>query len=304
MEEDSMKILCVGHAAYDITIPVETFPIENTKNRVHQKIECGGGPANTAAYLLGSWGMDVTFAGIVGDDTYGHHIIQELQDVHVNIDYIEISKDYQTTSGFILVNQENGSRTVFNYHPSNMKMKELQLNFEPDIILLDGQEYDISIKLLEKYPHAICILDAGRDRREIIELAKKVDYIVCLKEFAEKVTGIKIDYQNTKTLENIYKRMKTMFKGIIVITLESHGCLYEYQEQIKIMPSIQVKALDSTGAGDIFHGAFTYGIAKKYDFETVLKLSNIAGAISVTRIGGRNSIPTKEEMECVYEQFK
>lgn len=299
-----MKILCVGHAAYDITIPVESFPIENTKNRVHQKIECGGGPANTAAYLLGSWGMDVAFAGIVGDDLYGHNIIRELKDVHVNTDYVEVSKDYQTTSGFILVNQENGSRTVFNYHPTDMKMHDFELNFEPDIILFDGQEYDISVKLLDKYPKAISILDAGRDRLEIIELAKKVDYVVCSKEFAEKVTGLKIDYQNMKTLEDIYKCMKQKFKGTIVITLESHGCLYEYEGQIKIMPSIQVKTVDSTGAGDIFHGAFAYGIAKNYDFETILKLSNIAGAISVTRVGGRNSIPTKEEMECVYEQFK
>lgn len=299
-----MKILCVGHAAYDITIPVESFPIENTKNRVHQKIECGGGPANTAAYLLGSWGMDVAFAGIVGDDLYGHNIIRELKDVHVNTDYVEVSKDYQTTSGFILVNQENGSRTVFNYHPTDMKMHDFELNFEPDIILFDGQEYDISVKLLDKYPKAISILDAGRDRLEIIELAKKVDYVVCSKEFAEKVTGLKIDYQNMKTLEDIYKGMNQKFKGTIVITLESHGCLYEYEGQIKIMPSIQVKTVDSTGAGDIFHGAFAYGIAKNYDFETILKLSNIAGTISVTRVGGRNSIPTKEEMECVYEQFK
>lgn len=300
----SMKILCVGHAAYDITIPVESFPIENTKNRVHDKIECGGGPACTAAYLLGSWGMDVTFAGIVGDDYYGHNIIKELKEVHVNTDYVEVSKEYKTTSGFILVNKENGSRTVFNYHPNNMKMHDIHLNFNPDIILLDGQEYDISMKLLDQYPNAISIIDAGRDKLEIKELAKRVDYVVCSKEFAEKVTNLKIDYEDTKTLETIYKKMKEQFKGTIVITLESHGCLYEYHNQIKMMPSIQVKSVDPTGAGDIFHGAFVYGIAKNYDFETVLKLSNMAGAISVTRVGDRNSIPTKAEMKCAYDEFK
>ena len=70
------------------------------------------------------------------------------------------------------------------------------------------------------------------------------------------------------------------------------------------MPSIKVKALDTTGAGDIFHGAFTYGIAKKIDYEKTLKLANIAGAISVTRIGGRNSIPTWAEMREVYNEFR
>lgn len=299
-----MKILCVGHAAYDITVPIETFPLENTKNRVHQRIECGGGPASTAAYLLGCWNADVSFAGIVGDDLYGDKIIDEFKRAHVNTDYIEVNKEHTTTSSFILANRENGSRTIFTYRPDHMRMKDFVLDFEPEIILFDGQEYDISMKLLEQFPKAISIIDAGRDQKEIIDLAKHVDYVVCSKEFAEKVTDIKIDYDRFETLENLYRKMQTIFKGTIVVTLESHGCLYEYNDIIKIMPSIQVKPVDSTGAGDIFHGAFTYGISKHYDLETILKMSNIAGAISVTRVGGRNSIPAVEEMKCVYEQFK
>ena len=70
------------------------------------------------------------------------------------------------------------------------------------------------------------------------------------------------------------------------------------------MPSIKVKAVDTTAAGDIFHGAFTYGMAKGFDFEKTLKIANMAGAISVTRIGGRNSIPTEDEMREVYNEFK
>ncbi|MDD2519265.1 MAG: PfkB family carbohydrate kinase, partial [Bacilli bacterium] len=69
-------------------------------------------------------------------------------------------------------------------------------------------------------------------------------------------------------------------------------------------PSITVKAIDSTGAGDIFHGAFTYGIAKGTDYEKMLKISNIAGAVSVTRIGGRNSVFSPSEMKEVYNEFE
>ena len=69
-----MKIVCIGHAAYDIVIPMEGYPIENTKNRLNIKIEGGGGPAATAAYLLGKWGCDVSFLGVVGSDQYGNYI--------------------------------------------------------------------------------------------------------------------------------------------------------------------------------------------------------------------------------------
>ena len=298
-----MKILCIGHAAYDITTPITEFPIENTKNRVHSRVECGGGPSATAAYLLGKWNMDVAFAGIVGKDLYGAKIKEEFDEVGVDTKYLQMSSEHTTTSSFILANTTNGSRTTLAYRPSSMKMSEFELDFNPDIILMDGQEYEMSKKLLEKYPNAISIIDAGRSRKEVIELSKMVTYLVCSKEFAEDVSEMKFN-DNYSNKEEVYKKLETIFSNTIVVTLEAAGCLYKINGEIKIMPSIKVKPVDSTGAGDIFHGAFTYGIARKFDFETVLKLSNIAGAISVSRIGTRASIPTLEEMEAVYNEFK
>lgn len=299
-----MKILCIGHAAYDITVPVENYPIENTKNRVHDRIECGGGPAANAAYLLGKWGLETYFAGIVGNDLYGKNIVDDFKKININTDYLEISNEHTTPSSFILANRENGSRTIFTYRPSDMEMTDVELNFEPTIILVDGQEIEMSKKVIAKYKDAVSIIDAGRSRKEIIELSKMVNYLVCSKEFAEDVTGMKMDYEDKSTISDLYKKMETIFSNTIVITLESKGCLYRYNGQIKIMPSIKVKAIDSTAAGDIFHGAFTYGIAKGFDFEKTLKYANMAGALSVTKLGGRNSIPSLEEMDEVYEQFK
>src|SRR5690554_5449475 len=107
-----MKILCLGHAAYDITVPLDEYPDENTKNRVDTRVECGGGPASNAAYLLGKWGMDVYFAGVVGNDEYGRIIKQEFESVNVNTEYLELSSKYRTTSSFIVANKSNGSRTI------------------------------------------------------------------------------------------------------------------------------------------------------------------------------------------------
>ncbi len=299
-----MKILCLGHAAYDVTVPLDEYPIENTKNRVDELFECGGGPASNAAYLLGKWGMDVYFAGVVGVGERGKAIREEFEKVKVKVDYLETNPLYRTTFSFIIANKSKGSRTVLAYRSKDMKMSELNLNFVPDIILIDGQEYEISKQVLKQYPQAISIIDAGRATPEIVELAKMVNYLVCSKEFAEEVSGITIDYNNKQTIVDLYNNLKQNFNNTIVVTLEKKGCLYEYNGQIKIMPSIEVKAIDSTGAGDIFHGAFTYGIAKKLPFEKTLKISNIAGALSVTRIGGRNSVFSLEEMKEIYHDFE
>lgn len=298
-----MRVLCIGHAAYDITVPVEGYPKENTKNRVHSRIECGGGPAGNAAYLLGKWGVETYFAGIVGNDLYGNNIKKEYAEVGVKTDYLQISNEHTTTSSYIIANRANGSRTILTYRPSDMKMKNIDINVNPDIILIDGQEPEISAKILKENPNAISIIDAGRDRKEIRDLCKMVNYVVCSKEFAELVSGISI-YENDG-LEYAFKKMEDEFNSIIIITLEATGCAYRNKEgKIEIVPSVKVKSIDSTGAGDIFHGAFTYGISQNWDLPKILRFSNITGAMSVTRIGGRNSIFELNEIMEVYNEIK
>ena len=295
-----MKILCLGHATYDITLPLDEYPIENTKNRVQERIECGGGPASTAAYLLGKWGADVYFAGIVGNDFYGHKIKEEFESANVNTTYLELKDNHSTTSSFVLANKQNGSRTTFAYKPKKVEMNKFELDFDPDVILIDGQEYEMSKYLLNKYPNSLTIIDAGRDTSEVIELCKMVKWVACSKDFAEKVTNMEINYDNFETLKNIYSKLKELFQNEVVITLEDNGCLYNYE----IIKSVKLKSIDSTGAGDIFHGALTYYLANGYDPKFALQLANYAGAISVSRVGTRNSIPLKEEMEAVYNEFK
>lgn len=298
-----MKILCIGHAAYDITIPVEHFPKENTKNRVAERIECGGGPASNAAYLLGKWGMDTTFVGIVGHDTYGKKIKEELDSVGVNTEHLVMSNNGVTTSSFVIANQENGTRTILTYRPNTFQMPDIDIKEEPDIILIDGQEYECSKKILTQYPKAISIIDAGRAVEEVMDLCTMVDYVVCSKDFAEGVTNELLDGSGTQYMK-VMRLLQDKFHTNIIITLESLGCLYEYQDEIKIMPSLQMKAVDTTGAGDIFHGAFTYAVAKQYSLEESLRIANIAGALSVTHVGSKNSMPEKVEMKKYYDKFE
>jgi sulfofructose kinase len=294
-----MKILCIGHAAYDITMPFDGYPVENTKNRVHGKVEGGGGPAANAAYLLGKWGMDTTFLGVVGDDVFGHLVADELKNVGVNTDYVEFDKQVETTLSFVIVNKNTGSRTTLAHRIDTMKVRNKN-DIKADVILIDGQELEASLNAIENNPNAISIIDAGRVNDNVIALSKKVKYLVCSKDFAEGFTKIKIDFKNPKSIIDVYTILLNEFKNNIIITLESKGCLYMIDNHIKLMPSINVTPVDTTGAGDLFHGAFTYCIAKGYDLEKSLKIANVTGALSVTRMGAHNSVYTLEEVMDTY----
>lgn len=299
-----MKVLSIGLAAYDITIPFDGFPIENNKYRVKEKIECGGGPASNAAYLLAKWKVESYFAGIIGNDIYGKKILKEFNEIGLHTSFLEINKEINTSSSVIIVNEKTATRTVLTHCDNNVSMKDFELDIKPNFILLDGQEFEASKKILTKCPQAISVIDAGTARDTVVELAKMVNYLVCSKSFAEDVSNIKIDYNNASSLVNCYTKLKEKFKNNIIITLEEYGCLYEINGKLKIMPTLEVKAKDTTGAGDIFHGAFVYGLVNGFDLEKALKYANIAGSLSVTQISGRKSIPSLEEVEEKYATFE
>ena len=288
------RVLCIGNASYDVTLCMDNYPIENKKYRVPERVEGGGGPAASAAYLLGKWGVETYFAGVVGDDNYGRKIESELKSANVNTSFLEFDKNNDTTLSFILVNNSTGSRTVFANRDSDIKYS-LNIDIKPDYILVDGQEYETSIKIMEACPDAISIIDAGRNIPNVVELAKKVDYVVCSREFAESYTGINIDFSDVESIKNIYSKMSSDFKNV-VITLEEKGSLYKNGNNIIVMPSIKVSVKDSTGAGDYFHGAFIYCLINGFDMDKTIKISNVTGALSTTKVGARNSVPSLEEV--------
>lgn len=299
-----MKVLCIGHTAYDITVLTDGYPKENVKYRVEKRIECGGGPASNAAYLLGKWGVKTYIASVVGNDIYGKRIKKEFTDVGVDTTYLELSNKYKTTSSFIIVNKKNASRTLFTYRNPQMRMNDIDINIKPDFILVDAQELELSLKMIKKYPQAVTILDAGRAKYANIKLGKVVDYLVTSRNFAEDFTGMKIDVNNINSLNKVYASLEKDFKGHIVITLEEHGCLYKEDGDVKLMPGYKVVAKDTTGAGDIFHGAFVYALMNKYSYADVMRISNIAGALSVKEIGGRYSVPDLKEVLRIYGKSK
>lgn len=290
-----MKAVCVGHSTYDITIPVDEYPKENIKYRIKEKVECGGGQASNGAYLLAKWGLDTTIVTIIGKDYYGDKIVKEFTEIGANTDYIEQRENYMTTNSYIVANKENGSRTILSSKDKPIRKLSKNIDLKADIILIDGEHPETAHEILDNNPNAISVIDAGRLNEDTKALGKKVSYLVCSHEFAEEFTNLKTT-KDIDTLIEIHKKLEEYFKTKIIITLEEKGSFTKIDEEYQIIPSKKVKAVDSTGAGDIFHGAFTYFIAQNFPLKKAIQLASITSAISVTRVGSRLSIPNIEEV--------
>lgn len=291
-----MKAICVGHSTYDITFPVDGYPEENIKYRIDNSCECGGGPASNGAFLLSKWGVDTSIVSAVGNDYYGSKVKEEFMKVGTNIDHLELSDKISTSTSFILANTKNGNRTIFTSKRDRLRKLSNKVLLKGDVILLDGEHPETAKEVLLNNKNSISILDAGRVNDDTKELGKLVNYVVCSHDFAETFTSKKINYDDFDSLIKIHKKLFDYYKTNVIITLEKRGSFTIIDGEYMIVPSIKVKAIDSTGAGDIFHGAFCYFISNGYSLYDSIRYASITGALSTTRIGSRLSVPTLKEV--------
>jgi len=289
------SILCIGHASYDVFFPLDAFPEEDEKHTVEVFLDACGGPASNAAYLIGSWGGNCAFAGCLGRDVYGDRIIEEFMEIGVNLDLLEQKDDHHTPLSCIIINSSTGTRTIINRRDTKYQMKlnkETLKQMDPAYLLFDGHEYEAALEALELFPEAVSILDAGSLRPSTKDLARRVTHLLCSERFARDISGM----YNGDPLY-IAKVLMEINPNPGCVTLGSRGLMFWEKGEVTHIPAFPVEAVDTTGAGDIFHGAFLYYIAQGEEFYHCLRHASAAAALSTTRAGGRQSIPSRERVE-------
>lgn len=296
------EILCIGLAVYDISLPLPYYPTENSKLEIQTSYEAGGGPAANAAYLLSKWGVNTAFAGMIGDDIYGRLIIEEFKAMGTDLSLLEIRPGFPTPIAVILVNRESGSRTVIHRREKTPFYRpdfKLLGKSSPKVLLFDGHEPDASLAAIKMFPEARTILDAGSLRPGTEALAGVVDYLVASERFALSKTGLS-DLKSQENRRECLRILAGLNPGHVIVTLGEAGLIHNEGEICHHLPAFTAETIDTTGAGDIFHGAFAYGILKNYSLLETLQMASMAASLSVSTAGGRQSIP---ELSLVREKL-
>ena len=314
MIRTDIEVVCCGHAAYDLNFFMDEYPVEDRKYKIDKLVETGGGPAANATSLLAKWGVPAAYAGLLGDDIYGGLIKQELETWGVDTSLVQIGAGKRTPLSAVIVNRVNGSRTLLNRRDAadQPEVSSEALNrlnrIDPAVLHFDGHALNLSLEMMSRFPKAAVVIDAGSYREATDKLCAKADYAICSRRYAEECTGLD-DIASPEGMRRCMKLLKARYGGRVVVTLGGEGLFYDSAEnrvtagssphddgcRVEYMPAFKVEAVDSTGAGDIFHGAFSYGIIRNFGFKDSLRIAAAAAAISVTRPGAKPSIPTLRE---------
>ncbi len=289
-----VDVLCVGHASYDLVFSVAHHPAEDEKISAEGFVSCGGGPAANAAVTVAKLGFKASFAGFLGLDIYGEKHYQELLELGVHANLI-IRGSSPTPLSTVLV-KPDGKRALINYKGETLPLSSGALDFSsvtPKVVLFDGHEPHLSMSLLERAKNEgiPTVLDAGSVHEGTLALMDSVDYLVCSEKFARQFAG---DEQTALA------RLAEISPAV-VITLGERGLIWRRGQDQGILSAFPVNAIDTTGAGDAFHGAFAAAVASDMNWLDVLRYASAAGSLCCTKTGARSGLPSREEHRALFE---
>jgi ribokinase len=296
-----MKVVGLGQCALDHLFIVDSFPLPDTKKEVIEWTIQGGGPVATALVSLTRLGVSCDYHGITGDDEAGKKIRASLQYEGVNIDGLLRRQGSESQAAFILVEKDSGRRTIFWKRPSAEPLKPEELSEglldDAGFLLLDGLMSEASLYAAKKAGEKgiPVMLDAGRMREGMVELAHKSDYLVCSEEFAREYSGMTHSFDPEKSI----LEMKKFNAKAVTITLGGKGSLTLCEDEVFHTPAFKVNTVDTTGAGDVFHGGYIYGLLQGWGIHSVVRFASAFAALKCRRLGGRDGIPSLEEVEAL-----
>jgi sugar/nucleoside kinase (ribokinase family) len=207
---------------------------------------------------------------------------------------------WPTPVSIITVNESNGSRTVVNRRApdagrGDLSFATVESGTAPRLLLFDGHELAASIAAMERWPDALTMLDAGSLREGTRVLAERVGCLAASERFVSQLLGLD-NLRDRRAWPRAIATLHEINGNPGVITLGENGLIAGTADSWFHLPAFETSPIDTTGAGDIFHGALAYSVLREMDQQEGLRLASAAAALSVRHRGSSASIPTLEEV--------
>ncbi len=291
-----MDVVGIGLCTFDIMVRLPELPTWDHPVRMDEVLFDGGGPCGTALCAASKLGAKVSLIGTAGNDWFAEYKLKTLTDHGVDISQILYRDAKENQLVCVNVDEKTGER-IFNlskdFYKYPVQIDELDRDFmtSAEFLLLDGHYLKASTQAARwmQASGKRVILDGGKtSARELDEqkhtLVQLTDVLICGSGFLEALTG-------ETELQAAGKAALAYGPEIVVVTQGEKGSFTFIKEKVFHTPAFNVNVIDTTGAGDVFHGAYLYGLLKGWDPETTATFSSAVSAIECTFLGGRSGIP-------------
>ena len=297
------RILVVGSSNTDMMIKTEHLPRPGETVLGGSFFMNPGGKGANQAVAIARLGGQIAFVCKTGSDIFGHQSHQLFEEEGIDTSYI--FSDTKNPSGVALItvdeNAENcivvASGANANLSPENLSKAESAID-DAEFILM---QLEIPIETVEYVADTAhkknkkVILNPAPAQKLSKELLKNLYMITPNETEAELISGIKIS--DEQSVLEAAKKISEMGVDNVIITLGAKGAFVYSDHICEIVPTVKVKAIDTTAAGDIFNGSLTVALAENRSLIESVRFACKASAISVTRIGAQSSAPYRNEVD-------
>ncbi|MGA7522503.1 MAG: carbohydrate kinase family protein [Acidobacteriaceae bacterium] len=291
----TMDIVGVGLNATDTLIPVSHYPASGSKVEFRSASVLPGGQVATAMVACQTWGLRARYIGKLGDDDAAALHREEFRKAGVET-HLFSAPGCPSQQAFILV-EDSGERTVLWKRDDRLTLRPEDLRREwiadARAIHLDGHDTEAAITAATWAREAGIPVVADLDELYpgVEQLLEKVDYLIVSRDIPGRITG-KAD------LPDALARVQRQFGcRLTAATLGHNGVLAWTRDTCCYRPAFRVNVVDTTGAGDIFHAGFIYGLLQNWALERTLDFGCAAAALNCTGTGARGGVGPVAEIE-------
>ena len=291
-------VLGVGCNSVDrvYRLPASPKPDSPTaKLRISSHATMCGGQMATAMAACAGLGLKTAYFGCVGHDHDGRLIRSELEQRGVDVSHV-LTRECANRFAVITVDETSGERIVLWDRDERLNLRAR--DFEPALIASarilhvddEDQEAAIAAATVARSAGVPCASDIDR----ITDRTKDLIAAVSIPIFAQHVLPV---MTGESDIERGLRAMRQWNDGMLCVTLGPSGAMLLKDDELVIEPAFSVKAVDTTGAGDVFRAAFIYALLKEYPLRKMVRFANAAAAVSCTRAGAMASVPAMREVE-------
>ncbi len=289
----SFDIASFGICAVDFLGLVKKYPEPGEKIPLEAFSKQGGGLAGTALTAAARLGAKTAYIGKLGRDEYSRFLLDEFQKDGVDVSQVIFENGAQPPISFIHVEKGTGERRIARYWQEfDLKLEELDRAAIQNSRILFLEHHFVAAGVAAakwiKEAGGIIVIDAEREVPGFEEILQLADYIIVSQHFAAQQTG-------NANPEKAAHLLQEKYGGVVVITAGEMGAFCRTSENVFYQPAFQVDVVDTTGAGDVFHGAFMVGLIENWPLPKILEFSAAVAAMKCRGLGGRAMIPSREE---------
>ncbi len=287
--DKSFDVVGLGENSVDHLCVVPHFPQIDTKTDLVNYARLPGGQIATALVFLARMGLKTKYIGKVGADEMGRLSLDSIRAEGIDVSAVAIEPKVATRFSVIMIDQQSGERTILSHRDSLLDFKQSELknhNLSAGRILhLDGSDSAAALYAATRCRTEGVVVSLELDSLvpQCKELVEKADFLITSANFPREFTDI-------SDVEEALRAMQTHCPGFLTVTLGAQGAMALVDDACIRFPGFEVEAVDTTGAGDIFHAGFIYGLLRNWPLKKIMAFANAAAALNCTGLGARAGI--------------